>query len=215
MNKTILGATVLLIGFLIISIASAQQTTTGAAGQAGSGRAAGQQPMTATQPRSDMSTSQPAMREQSTPYVLSQNLVGATIWSREGENLGLVESVVIDTRTGRVTQLVVAPSEQLEGLGDKLVAVPWQKVQVTPGPKLVLQADKQTLANAPNFPKSKMPQFAESQWHEKVYGWWQVPYGAPLSSSSESRQAGSAVDTRALGPTTSRMGSAPTEMQQR
>lgn len=203
MKKPVLGATVLFVGLVMISAAFAQQSAPGASSsQAGSGQAAGRQ-------------TAPSAAQQSSPYVLSQTLIGSSIWGRQGENLGLVEGVVIDTRNGRVTQLVVSPSFQLEGQSDRLVAVPWQKFQVTPGPKLVLQADMTTLASAPNFPRSRMPEFSEEQWHEKVYGWWQVPYGAPLASGSGTRQAGPAVDSRGLGPASGSMGTGPTEMRQR
>ncbi len=204
MKKSVLGVMVLFIGLLMISTAFAQQSTPGASSsRAGSGKAAGKQ------------QSAPSAAQQSSPYVLSQNLIGSSIWSSGGENLGLVEGVIIDTRNGRVTQLVVSPSVELEGLNDRLVAVPWQKFQVTPGPKIVLQADKATLASAPNFPRSRMPEFSEEQWHEKVYGWWQVPYGAPLTSASAPRQTGSATDSRAMGSASSGMGTGPTEMRQR
>jgi sporulation protein YlmC with PRC-barrel domain len=180
---------VLFIGLLMISTASAQP---GSASQTA-----------------------PSAAQQSSPYVLTQSLIGSTLWSKEGENLGLVQGVIIDTRNGRVTQLVVAPSVDLEGLKNRLVAVPWQKLQAAPGPKLVLQADKATLARAPSFPSGRMPEFAEEQWHEKVYGWWQVPYGAPLTSAGGARQAGPAIDSRALGLASGGMGTGPTEMGQR
>ncbi len=144
----------------------------------------------------------PASTQQQVPpkFVMSENLRGAAVWSRQGDSLGVVEGIVIDSQSGKVTTLVLSLAPEFKR-GDTLVAVPWDRFRITSPRDLTLDADKQTLAKAPAFPKSQMPQFATMEWHQKVYGWWGSAEGAPTAYQGQAPSAAGGTTSAGAGGT--------------
>lgn len=81
----------------------------------------------------------------------ADDLVGADVRNAEDENLGEVEDVVFDPRSGQIGYLIVARGGFL-GLGEDRVAVPWNQLRVTPGLNtFVLPVSEQAMENAPEM----------------------------------------------------------------
>lgn len=100
-------------------------------------------------------------------------LTGDTVRNRAGEELGKVEEIMIDLRTGRVAYTVLAAGGVL-GIGEKFFAVPWELVQVdTENHEVVLDLDAETIENAPGFDKDNWPDAGDMTWLDEVYAYYQ------------------------------------------
>jgi sporulation protein YlmC with PRC-barrel domain len=90
----------------------------------------------------------------------------------QGQDLGQVEDLMIDTRSGRV-QYAVLDFGGFLGIGDKLFAVPLEAFDLdTQNERLVLDVPKDRLKNAPGFDKNNWPQTADDAFVEGVYDFY-------------------------------------------
>lgn len=113
----------------------------------------------------------------STVEILSaSSLIGDGVVNPEGDDLGKVEEIMIDTPTGNVAYAVLSFGGFL-GLGDKYFAIPWQRLQLDADNKrLILNVDKQALENAPGFDKDDWPN-VDMNYVTSVYSHYGVqPY---------------------------------------
>lgn len=96
------------------------------------------------------------------PHFLSAStLTGDDVVNPQGESLGNVKDIMLDTTTGKITYAVLSFGGVL-GLGDKLFAVPWSALRIDgENKKVVLNVPKDRLKNAPGFDKDHWPNFAD------------------------------------------------------
>ena len=101
-------------------------------------------------------------------HLSATTLKGNKVTNYQNEDLGRVEDFMLDTTTGIVDYAVLSFGGVL-GMGDKLFAVPMQALKVDTGSeKFVLNADKETLKNAPGFDKNNWPNTSEPDWHASI-----------------------------------------------
>jgi sporulation protein YlmC with PRC-barrel domain len=107
----------------------------------------------------------------------ASDLIGMNVKNRENEKIGEVKDLIVDLQSGHVAYAVVS-SGGILGIGDKLVAVPPRSFEYSDtDKKLVLNVDKQTLANAPRFEKDRWPDLSDVRWNTEVYQHYgQQPY---------------------------------------
>lgn len=104
----------------------------------------------------------------------SSSITGNSVRNPNGDDLGKVEDLVVNTATGEVTYAVVSFGGFL-GLGDKLFAVPLQAMQVdTENHELVLNESKERLENAPGFDKDNWPASADDKWNREVRAYYGI-----------------------------------------
>ncbi|PAY18857.1 photosystem reaction center subunit H [Rhodopirellula sp. SM50] len=112
-------------------------------------------------------------------------LMGYNIQNSQGESVGEIKDIVIDSRTGKVKYAAVTYGGFI-GLGNKLFAVPFEafKVQVDPDEigdddvdaddyVLVLNVTQQQLEGQEGFDEDNWPDMADRQWArelDKRYG---------------------------------------------
>ena len=104
-------------------------------------------------------------------------LKGMNVENSAGENLGEIEDVVYDQNSGKVRYVAVSFGGFL-GVGDKLFAVPWGALKhendtVNGKHRIVMNADKKSLENAPGFDTNAWPNVADPKWSaevDKFYG---------------------------------------------
>lgn len=106
------------------------------------------------------------------------DLIGARVENREGENLGKISDLSVDPKTGRVDFAVLSHGGVL-GIGDKFIAVPLSAFSVKTDRNgkfdgLVLNMSKDKLAQAPNFDKDHWPNRTEAERTYRYFG--QTPY---------------------------------------
>lgn len=119
----------------------------------------------------EVSKSGSAVMEQ--PRVLSAStLVGDRVRNVQDEDLGKIEEIMLDLRSGMVAYVVVSFGGFL-GIGDKLFAVPWDAFRLDADRKLfILDIDRQVLENAPGFDKDNWPDFADREWGGRIYSYY-------------------------------------------
>lgn len=105
-------------------------------------------------------------------FLSASTLSGDAIKNREGESLGDLKDIMVDTTTGKVAYAVLSFGG-IMGMGDKLFAVPWEALAVDGENKcLVLNASKERLKDAPGFDKDHWPNFAEPAFADQLSGYY-------------------------------------------
>lgn len=101
-------------------------------------------------------------------FLSATTLIGDDIENPQGESLGDLKEIMLDTETGEVAYAVISFGGVL-GMGNKLFAVPWHALTVDhEDKKLVLNASKDRLKDAPGFDKGHWPNFADPDFAETV-----------------------------------------------
>lgn len=105
------------------------------------------------------------------------SLTGDRVRNNAGEDLGKIEEIMIDIRSGRVAYAVLSFGGFL-GMGNKLFAVPWHALRVDlTNQEFILDVSRETLENAPGFDKSDWPDMADPDWGTQIHRHYrQTPY---------------------------------------
>lgn len=114
------------------------------------------------------------------PITLSAStLVGDTVVNKAGETLGELHEIMLDLHSGRISYAVISFGGFL-GIGDKLFAIPWSKLEIDTDRKcVVFDVSKEQLERADGFDKDDWPDFGEESFHTTTYGYWRAtPYWA-------------------------------------
>jgi sporulation protein YlmC with PRC-barrel domain len=128
----------------------------------------------------------------------ASKLIGADVENPQGEDLGDIEEVVIDSQTGRIAYAVLAFGGFL-GLGEKYYAVPFAALTPAPGERpgdrerYLLNVDQERLKNAPGFDRNNWPNMADRTWGEKLYSYYGV---TPFWQEREARMVADTTPTQ-------------------
>jgi sporulation protein YlmC with PRC-barrel domain len=116
--------------------------------------------------------------------IRAKALIGEEVKDAQGESLGSVKDLVVDSSNGRVSCAVLTCGGVL-GLGEKLHAVPWQKLNIVTDTSdkdqpigvehVTLNVTKENLKNAPNFAANEWPTDSDDQYYVTVYRFYAVP----------------------------------------
>jgi sporulation protein YlmC with PRC-barrel domain len=117
------------------------------------------------------------MVRQSPIVKTNKEVIGRKVINPQGENLGKVEEVMLDSLPGRVAYAVLSFGGFL-GVGDKLFAVPWQALDWNEQQQaFVINADKRFLENAPGFDKNNWPDMSDTTLRTSIYSYYKAePY---------------------------------------
>lgn len=100
------------------------------------------------------------------------DLKGVTVRNPEGEDLGKLEDVVVDGRSGRVAYAVLSFGGFL-GMGGKHFAIPWQALQEGSTPEyVILDVPKERLEEAPGFDEDNPPTYNDQRWGTQIYEYY-------------------------------------------
>ncbi len=124
----------------------------------------------------------PALLESTNPRVVSAStLVAYRVRSSENDDLGIIEEILIDPRTGRLAYAVLCLVGAL-GVGDKLFTIPWNLLRCANDGVLVLGCDSASLRAAPAFDPDDWPDFGDERWEREIndyYGRWRTHSPTP------------------------------------
>lgn len=118
-----------------------------------------------------------AKDEESLPlkYQRASAVLGKKVENSTGENLGKIEDVVLDTKSGRIAYAVLSFGGFL-GIGDKLFVIPWQALGEDSEKEVcVLAIDKEKLKRAPGFDKTSWPDMADPKFRDEVHRFYDIP----------------------------------------
>jgi sporulation protein YlmC with PRC-barrel domain len=88
----------------------------------------------------------------------ARELTGLHVHNREGEDLGVIEEIVLDVAAGRIAYAVLAFGGFL-GIRSKLFAVPWDALRLD-GDLFRVDATRQELEEASGFDPDHWPETA-------------------------------------------------------
>lgn len=102
----------------------------------------------------------------------AETLIGNDVCNQNGEDLGDIREIMLDTATGNVCYAVLSFGGVF-GIGSKLFAVPWGALKLDAEKKhFVLDVDKDRLNNAPGFDKDNWPDMADESWENKIHAYY-------------------------------------------
>lgn len=107
----------------------------------------------------------------------ASTLSGGAVRNSKGEDLGTIEDFMLDIDSGRIAYAVLSFGGTL-GVGNKLFAVPAEALQIDRNEHcFVLDAERESLEDAPGFDRDDWPDFADRTWGMKVHAYYgRSPY---------------------------------------
>ncbi|HSW51127.1 MAG TPA: PRC-barrel domain-containing protein [Bryobacteraceae bacterium] len=111
----------------------------------------------------------------------ADTIKGSAVRNSQGEEIGDVQDVVLDVKKGQVAFAVLGVGGFL-GVGEKNVAVPWNRLQPAGEPQtFVLDVDRQTLEKAPAFDSENIAAMQDPKARQDITRFWQeVPQQAQM-----------------------------------
>lgn len=101
--------------------------------------------------------------------VTANGLFGDKVVTPRNETLGTVTELLLDAPRGCIAYAVIAHGGFM-GVDQQFYAVPWTALAWdAENRRLVLDADRATLAGAPRFDRERWAQEAGADWHEAVH----------------------------------------------
>lgn len=110
------------------------------------------------------------------PVLSASTLAGDSVTNPEGEDLGRIEDLMVNTETGEIAYAVLSFGGFM-GMGDKLFAIPMKAMRLdTENKKFVLNVPKERLKNAPGFDKDNWPDMADTTWSSGITDYYKEHY---------------------------------------
>ncbi|PJJ19201.1 sporulation protein YlmC with PRC-barrel domain [Janthinobacterium sp. 67] len=147
----------------------------------------------------------------------ADTLIGDDVYNHNDEELGDIKEIMLDMRTGQIAYAVLSFGGVL-GMGDKLFAVPWERLTLdTVNKRFLLNVDKELLKNAPGFDKDNWPDMGSEAWNQQMEAFYgsgtrygsmagshmpsgsDLRGGASLQSGSEGSMSGSSMSGSRAG----------------
>lgn len=107
------------------------------------------------------------------PYVMAAStLDGDKVMSSDGDDVGKIKEIMLDVYTGRIAYAVMSSGGFL-GIGDKLLAIPWNALTLDTDRKcFLLSVSSETVKNAPGFDKDHWPAMADAAWASDLHEYY-------------------------------------------
>ena len=102
----------------------------------------------------------------------ASSLASDDVYDPRGEKLGSVKEIMLDTRSGKISYVVLSFGGFLS-IGEKLFAVPWGALTVdTENKRLVMDTNEERLKEAPGFDAENWPNMADPVWEKTVHAYY-------------------------------------------
>ena len=116
-------------------------------------------------------------REESPLLISADKVKGTDVYNASNENLGSVEDIMIDKRSGKVAYAVMSFGGFL-GIGEKYHPLPWAMLQYDPdqdGYRVSLSREQ--LERAPAYGRNETVNYTDDTWNRRVHSYYDLPYG--------------------------------------
>jgi sporulation protein YlmC with PRC-barrel domain len=196
--------TLVMSGFALTSMAVAQQA-----------------PSSATTPTTQQKRMEtPSQQSQMDTNILRvSEVIGTTVENTQGDNLGDIHDVVVDPSDSSIAYAVLAAGGFL-GLGEKYFAIPWRAFQMvtddddkTEVERMILDADKDRMQNAPGFDKDNWPDMANPEWGQTVHTYYGQQDYWQQRQSRQSAQSSTAMNERSVSATVQQVQGTTVELE--
>jgi hypothetical protein len=98
----------------------------------------------------------------------SSKIVGCKVENAQGENLGKIESLMLDLQGGRIAYAVLSFGGFL-GMGQSYHPLPWKALTYDTGKGgYVVDLDKDRLQNAPSYAASETPDWSDPSYGRRI-----------------------------------------------
>ncbi len=106
----------------------------------------------------------------------ADTLIGNSVVNSVEEDLGDIKEIMLNVATGQISYAVLSFGNFL-GMGGKLFAVPWSVLTLdTVNKRFILDADKESLKDAPGFDKDDWPDMADANWAKNLHSFYGEKY---------------------------------------
>jgi sporulation protein YlmC with PRC-barrel domain len=111
------------------------------------------------------------------PPLKVSSIIGTNVVNPNHDNLGEIDEVVIDPRSGKVAYAVISSGGFLS-MGEKLFAIPFNAFEYDATKnEYVLNVTKEKLKAAPGFDAKHWPSMADEKWNREVFKYYErSPY---------------------------------------
>ena len=115
--------------------------------------------------------------EKTSSVIGSDRVDGTTVYGADNEKIGKVDKLLIDTRGGNVTDVIISAGGFL-GIGDEKHSIPWSKLDYdTERGGYRIDVTKEQLMDAPRFGSDEPDRAYDRNYQTSVYEYWTVtPY---------------------------------------
>lgn len=125
----------------------------------------------------------------------ADTLMGEDVYNHHEEDLGDIKEIMLDMETGEVAYAVLSFGGIL-GLGEKLFAVPWQRLQLdTVNKRFLLDVEKDQLENAPGFDKDNWPDMNSKEWTTQIHSFYGTQGPAGMTGGRMGSSAGASLQS--------------------
>jgi sporulation protein YlmC with PRC-barrel domain len=97
----------------------------------------------------------------------ASTLLGHRVMKSAGEELGNIEEIMLDLKSGRIAWAVLSFSG-FPGIANKRFPVPWNALQIVQD-EFILDLDRKMLEGAPHFDRDNWPDMADPAFGRIVY----------------------------------------------
>ncbi|UQV47372.1 PRC-barrel domain-containing protein [Janthinobacterium lividum] len=151
----------------------------------------------------------------------ADTLLGDDVYNHSDEELGDIKEIMLDMRTGQIAYAVLSFGGIL-GMGDKLFAVPWERLTLDPvNKRFLLDVEKNQLKDAPGFDKNNWPDMGSDAWNQQMEAFYgsgvmaagrrpsgsDLRGGASLQGGSEGSMSGTSMSGSRAGTRSGQDGS--------
>ncbi|MEY2481068.1 MAG: hypothetical protein QOI04_1995 [Verrucomicrobiota bacterium] len=151
-----------------------------------------------------------------TGYIESSKIIGTTVKSAQGEEIGTIKDVVLDRNTGCLAYTVLSTggtTSRLTGSA-KTVAVPWTVYSASSDPRVMtVRVEKEKIYNAPVFEYSRVQEYSSSGWINNVNSYYGVSAGVStgvgVNYQSNTNVGGTATTNTSASQTTATTAASP------
>jgi len=117
--------------------------------------------------------------------VKGSKIIGKSVQTMKGKEIGEIEDLAIDELDGRVRYAVLSFGGVL-GLGEKYFAIPWEALYLSDNREhFALAVTEKELEKAPGFDKNNWPDFADPVYYATIYEFYKVPVPESESGSTQ------------------------------
>lgn len=133
------------------------------------------------------------------PLYKMESIIGHTVASQSGKDLGHIAEVVIEAATGDLAYGVLAMGGFL-GLGERWLAIPWSALQLpTETAAFRLGMTEEQLDKAPSFDRDHWPDMEDKHWGDTIHAYYgQPPYWGKHLPPKTARETAEQVERRLL-----------------